>query len=892
MSNYFSPFNIFRFEAKIGECSLGASLTDDSEDRTIGTNATKGLYSDKEDHLLFPRCEFKTRYEGSTVFQMSNPEVHNTYYRSSGDRLSKNKMKKLVRNDNVNKSTATASQAHLTGNIVMCNYDKIFQHLHSKKRKNEDGNDGDDRVKKTKFTVYIYDDLLLYKLEMCNNVVEWFEKCVKHPNIRVYCENDYPCVMVQLKEFNKVRKEQSSLYFIAMAYFIGIANKLANTEGIPIELVIRSSFGHNIPSIAKTTNSFRISIGLIPKVYAGKVLGESLKILNNEFLNVLNRKLFNDSDVHELKVKNKEIKLYNKTKSNQKSKKVDKWKVDDTVLSVLRKTGDSSGRTVAFQIRRKRMYVEILSDYCHESSKVNNELSVEPLKKIITSLQYTTKKTKKGPTANVKLNVSDDYVVPKSVFEESNREIEADNAFWTIISKFSKVYDSRKIQYLSDAVKEKKMHGLYSKMEEANLQFIGCVDQKSENGYGSDSSCEMTHYSIEETIYAKKLTLATGMRAINVASFAAVNFTGVTVFNTEFMYYETERALKQICHFIKDLKLSPESSGQRIIRFIDLNYCCASGPNSTVKLENLKPEEKIIVFDYTSATHAKIYEVIKMFISHVDVLLFISSGIKNEQMGADFNPYGTIRIFAKDKAKLEGLFLFIKDSLGEAEKLPEQLHRIRKAYKSVGATVTSSRICDIGGWHYEKSLRSVSSDETRNVDHVSRMTKIWGLCFSGEYEYELEILLNICKRNVNELLSWQYLKIKDLGTDKVTPIMEEDIEYFDQILNCYEEDTEITKRLLDFVNDENVHVIMETGFNKCFDKYKTFLANLEECGDSEGSDFNFIDDLQEPPPTRLTGCLYKQATGSNISTPNSSEDEVYTYSSDENNDSRDSCMDV
>lgn len=222
---------------------------------------------------------------------------------------------------------------------------------------------------------------------MCNVVVESFNKIVGNANIEVYCENDYPCVIIKVREFDKIKNERSSLYQIVMAYFSGITNKLAIKEGIPIEIVIRASFGHNIPSLAETSTSFRINIGLIPKIYAEKVLAESLGIFNSKFSEMLNQKLWTDSDSEMIDAMNKNIISYNE---NKEGIKVEKWNINDTVLELLSKTGDSSGRKVSLQITRHTKYVDILANYCHEISMDNNELSIAPIKKLLTYLDYQT----------------------------------------------------------------------------------------------------------------------------------------------------------------------------------------------------------------------------------------------------------------------------------------------------------------------------------------------------------------------------------------------------------------------------------------------------------------------------------------------------------------------
>lgn len=74
-------------------------------------------------------------------------------------------------------------------------YQRIFKKKNPKKSRNKT---------KIDYNFYLYDELLKYKLKMCHILVENFEKSVKSQNIDVYCENDYPCVLVLVKKFKKL----------------------------------------------------------------------------------------------------------------------------------------------------------------------------------------------------------------------------------------------------------------------------------------------------------------------------------------------------------------------------------------------------------------------------------------------------------------------------------------------------------------------------------------------------------------------------------------------------------------------------------------------------------------------------------------------------------------
>lgn len=165
-----------------------------------------------------------------------------------------------------------------------------------------------------------------------------------------------------------------------------------------------------------------------------------------------------------------------------------------------------------------------------------------------------------------------DVNVPKRVFKEFNKEIRDDEAFWKIIGNMFEVFNRINIDCrLSKAIEGKIIQGLNGIIEEANLQLKGSsVNQQSECGYGSDSSCEMeieipvekTRQKCKEKCYSKKVILATGMRSINIAQFLVQYSTGITKYNTDYMYYETGHAVEKICNLTKKLKLDHVQSSR------------------------------------------------------------------------------------------------------------------------------------------------------------------------------------------------------------------------------------------------------------------------------------------------------------------------------------------
>lgn len=130
------------------------------------------------------------------------------------------------------------------------------------------------------------------------------------------------------------------------------------------------------------------------------------------------------------------------------------------------------------------------------------------------------------------------------------------------------------------------------------------------------------------------------------------------------------------------------------------------------------------------------------------------------------NPYGTLRIITKELCVLNGLYYLVKSVLEQNDTLPHQLHDIRRTFKQIGVVVSCEAICkNNNGWKYFKNNETSVYDEFEN--YVDEQTvKIFDLFFSGQYEDELKNY----RINVNDIVSWNFDTIIDLGANKVKSI--------------------------------------------------------------------------------------------------------------------------
>ncbi|XP_044739062.1 uncharacterized protein LOC123300542 [Chrysoperla carnea] len=454
----------------------------------------------------------------------------------------------------------------------------------------------------------------------------------------------------------------------------------------------------------------------------------------------------------ELTKHNTEVENYNKKKKVENKKKncVKNWKKDDSLFEVLCAIGNARGDMVSCEITRAKKYVDLLTDFVHEYLLTSNQENIYkkdfsiPLREMLKKLTY--REIEKDLRATLNDN---DYTKSKFEFhntENKNIKNESENNFWQIIKDILELFgsldienlsatiDSKKIksicQNLTAAVNKKKIKGIYRLIEEANLEFIrhvgyaGAQTNRSlksvdvEDDYGSDSDCEVIDEREGNTFYTKKITVATGMRAINVMIFTIKSILKYSKndkekkINTKFSYYETSEVEKYIQKNRQLLgNLFPDCVDPRTLKCIDLNHSCSGGPNT----EQNNDTDRVVMLDYTSATTEKISNAIRSFIKREPVLLLASSGMKNEQVGADMNPYGTVRIIAKDFIILNLIYNIIRYSLSEEDKLPQELHNIRKAYKNCGAVVTNAAI-------YTKE-RKFSVGKYIKEDKIKKYTK-------------------------------------------------------------------------------------------------------------------------------------------------------------------------
>ncbi|MGQ3890403.1 hypothetical protein [Legionella sp. CNM-4043-24] len=591
----------------------------------------------------------------------------------------------------------------------------------------------------------VRDTLLDYKNRLAMAIVKGFETHnkpstgVKPKRPIVYTENGYPCVMVQLpilkRECSKTpvarywQKKPQQFQCLLMASFIAIVNVEAMSAGIPIEMVLRAGFGHNTPSVCQTNKTFRINTGLIPLAYA-ELAGKSLAKLN-ELIEAMNQSsytrpaTFSVEQLDQVRRYNAQ-KLMSAIERNACYKKIreeeplmsemaelpevfnrvyEKFKTitqskpqgystfipvsleHATVWEIFARPGDSMGKSILKECFRMPGTEEwfanqVMNALLNGASNPIESAMVE----LLTCLRYG--ETATMDYSRIRAGLNQRFTFPR---EDFTAVYEQDKAFDEII------------QLLSGALLiPKPTLNLYATLERAAVslftQYKSQEMVSSTDDYGSDSDFsddDMAHDEVKETDESEKKHLShtkyrvcSGMKAIVIAQYAALCYLASKenkTYRIDFkqMYYEVAEAFQYVK--AKDMQLNKirSNSGASILHY-DLNHCNSTNkafPSLSEKLS--RTQYTVVILDYTSSTSKQIKQALRTCFSHagIEAVMLVESGLKNSQGGADFNPYGEVRICCSSRERTTQMAHYVREGLSEADKLTPQAHELVRICK-------------------------------------------------------------------------------------------------------------------------------------------------------------------------------------------------------------------
>lgn len=536
-----------------------------------------------------------------------------------------------------------------------------------------------------------YNFLLNYQKDMAEYVIS------KVKNINgssvLNADYDYTCVLLSLPK-PADEKNHSTWTALMGVYLIAIVNKLAYERGINIEMHRRSSFDHLRPSVAECGESLRISCGFIPQDYADCIVDGIIYL----------HKLVNRQNEFKIKFAPENLaatlKKYNKIHDKNIALKGNFW---DTLWSA----GDGGNHSFASQIFRKPVVVEYLINCIMDKClKENMETIFNSRTLFAATFVHPLMKLFENYTLSQQNRLSLNTPEELEMYEWRSESIIEDEYFWSLFEAYAVLLGAEPIE-IKLIMAQKKTTGLLCFLEYLLKEFFfnpvkldgvedGCGSSSDEEGALNLSTGQLN-------VHAKKMTTATGMRAIQLAYAAGKNYLynmhkiaprNIT-FSANLMYYETADALKKF-PIPLDIDNRRGINKRQHIAFFDLNHCNKSQKSVRDLLSEIDSNDKYCVVDVTSATTHEMHDILKKLFEkkpQLELIIFVSSGLKNEQGMSDYNPYGTVRIFSKTAESLNIVYdsLLLLESETEYSH-PETSHLLRKTAKYYGMAPVNAAI--------------------------------------------------------------------------------------------------------------------------------------------------------------------------------------------------------
>ena len=245
------------------------------------------------------------------------------------------------------------------------------------------------------------------------------------------------------------------------------------------------------------------------------------------------------------------------------------------------------------------------------------------------------------------------------------------------------------------------------------------IGEYDKDGHGSDSEVEeefeitapiskknkkMIQPTKRVKVFGSKVIVHNGMRSILLAIMLAKKMLSVEAaiaptIDIDHAYYEVVTgldALKKMQAVAANIPSVAKNLGSSAILLHDANFCVTDGEEnkSYFNLEVFPVNYTIIILDTTSTTLKDCHEYIKLFVrsTTAKIMLMVASGNKNQQLGADLNAYGTVRIFTKSFEDRLAIMNAIKNDFKEPGIQSQTSHNYRRLMKRMGAVPENKKI--------------------------------------------------------------------------------------------------------------------------------------------------------------------------------------------------------
>jgi len=610
----------------------------------------------------------------------------------------------------------------------------------------------------------LYDYFLRLKHDTSLSVAN---QCKHLTTIKVTSYHEYPCVMVFLCNLPKptdfgqtawTDAEKEAWTELMISFFVGLVNYKSQKVGLLIELVRRSSFGFLTPTIAPCTQSFRINVGAIPADYSA-ILVECLEILNNT-LNVLENKAKHAAN---LMLQLPQTGCFSQSKKQEyKAYKGSYLAAKDILhllwLGITKKEDEKTKRvqtgavkiTANLPVARIQLSMcvyneliqsdaKIANEYCYANAFLNGirwsfsqcQIKGNKLTYVQAENAIALKKFKPPIYKIVDGNFFDEVGSQAQLIMERCKVLEEKMSVGVAFA-----LSAQELNRFRKIIAERDVKHFYLYLESLNeILFANSISLNAspEDAEASDSDVddEIDEKSISprSNIYGRKVIVNHGMMAIMQSLMVGAEHAQLpTVTKKKYdltrvyfngAYYEIEKDFPKLK---KDLKLkginlikTKQLEDARIL-INDINACVTTGK----KIDEIDvakyPNIKIWIIDTTSATLFRQHEWVEKFrcAEKATILFLASSALKHEQLGADKMPFGTIRVFAKDKKTLNQITTTLKL---RAELSSELANNYRRLMKVLGAIPNNKKIVK-----YQKDDKLPETKQSTCVTTSTRAT--------------------------------------------------------------------------------------------------------------------------------------------------------------------------
>ncbi len=569
---------------------------------------------------------------------------------------------------------------------------------------------------------YLYTALLKYRLDFCRLIADKMPT-VNHINVKF--ANDYPCMMVFIA-LPTLKKKPSAACANAwtqliMCLLIPLLNKVFMSNGYPIEVVARASFGFLTPTLSAYDQSIRINLGLLPQYCVELIVG-SLKSID-EVLSGLYSQQFTHDDwpVH--------VESIFLGESYQKyfGPKAPKLESVFKALWIKVERGDCGRKLVQSISRTAGMRQYLVSHVTQNIDDLSTKGLIKAWMQSLSDVIKSQFKVTKRQLSAVKNSV----MHTDKNLNISQKKLNGEDNFFSIVAAITQRLEKqvqsmpylpavlrspmyKNLKELKSCVKNRRIQRLYYHFEMVNELLFACAPyyakaESIQDGEASDSDDEIELEAYpQQTLFGKKYITHNGMRSIwaaitiatrllNKDKLHSTNEPKIPSIACVNPYYELANTLQKWaeyatkCDVSSQLRVDKKNPVDADILFADLNACETCRERRPALSTQIVKNTSILIVDTTSSLPVLVFNWLKLLFEKklaLKAVICVASGLKEQQLGADKNHYGVIRIFSRNKKTRDEMMAHLAAIETPLRNRVAQSHR--KLMKLIGCVPASA----------------------------------------------------------------------------------------------------------------------------------------------------------------------------------------------------------